>query len=140
VVAYHARNTAVSDAAGSGSAAWTLGPLLQVSVSSGKTEQLFLVDPNGGSLTVTSAGGSGGSGGRGGRGGRGGSGGVGIPSGRDGMSGSDGRSGNSGRDGKGGPIFVTYDPRTKPYLGAIQLRNPRGPAPFMNETTVAPLW
>jgi hypothetical protein len=116
------------------------GPLLQVSVQSGKSEQLFLVDPNGGSLTVTSAGGSGGSGGRGGRGGRGGSGGAGIPSGRDGMNGSDGRSGFSGHDGKGGSIFVTYDPRVKPYLGAIQLRNPGGPAPILSEQSVRPLW
>jgi len=116
------------------------GPLLQVSVSSGKSERLFLVDPNGGSLTVTSAGGSGGSGGRGGRGGRGGSGGIGSPNGRDGSNGLDGHSGMSGSDGKGGPILVTYDPRTKPYLGAIQLRNPGGPAPIVKEEPVGPLW
>ena len=118
----------------------TSGPLLQVSVTSGSTEQLFLVDPNGGSLTITSAGGSGGAGGRGGRGGRGGSGGAGIPSGRDGMSGSDGLGGNFGSNGNGGPIFVTYDPRTKPYLGAIVLKNPGGPKPVLNEMAVAPLW
>jgi len=116
------------------------GHMLQVKVTSGKTERLFLVDPNGGSLTVTSVGGSGGSGGRGGRGGRGGSGGSGIPSGRDGMNGSDGQSGLNGRDGNGGPIFVTYDPRVKPYLGAIQLRNPGGPAPVIKEGPVGPLW
>lgn len=140
LVAWHARNIALSNAPGSGSAAGTLGLLLQVSVSSGSAEQLFLVDPNGGSLTVTSAGGSGGSGGRGGRGGRGGSGGSGTPSGHDGMSGSDGPPGRDGPDGKGGPIFVTYDPRVKPYLGAIQLRNTGGPTPIMKEAPVGPLW
>jgi hypothetical protein len=116
------------------------GPLLQVSVSSGKTQKLFLVDPRGGSLTITSAGGAGGSGGKGGRGGRGGSGGIGSPN---GSSGSDGLSGHDGMDGwpgKGGPIFVTYDSGVKPYLGAIQLRNPGGPAPIVNEAAVGPLW
>jgi hypothetical protein len=116
------------------------GPLLQVSVSSGRTEQLFLLDPNGGLLTVTSAGGLGGIGGRGGRGGRGGSGGIGTPNGHDGSNGTDGSSGMSGRDGSGGPIFVTYDPRARPYLNAIQLRNPGGPAPIVREGAVGPLW
>jgi len=116
------------------------GPLLQVSVSSGRTEDLFLVDPQGGSLTVTSSGGAGGSGGRGGRGGRGGSGGIGSPNGSDGSNGSDGRSGFTGSSGKGGPIFVTYDPRAKSYLEAIQLRNPGGPSPIVKEAPVGPLW
>jgi hypothetical protein len=140
LVAYHARNVALPNNPGAGSVAWESGPLLQVSVQSGHSEQLFLVDPNGGSLTITSAGGSGGSGGRGGRGGRGGSGGAGIPSGRDGSNGMDGSDGRSGSDGKGGSIFVTYDPRVKPYLGAIQLRSPGGPPPVLNELTLAPLW
>lgn len=116
------------------------GPLLQVSVSSGKTQKLFLVDPHGGSITITSAGGAGGSGGRGGRGGRGGSGGIGSPN---GSSGSDGLSGHDGMDGwsgKGGPILVTYDPGAKPYLQAIQLRNPGGPPPVLKEAPVGPLW
>jgi hypothetical protein len=46
----------------------------------------------------------------------------------------------SGRDGSGGPIFVTYDPRARPYLNAIQLRNPDGPAPIVKEGPVGPLW
>jgi hypothetical protein len=116
------------------------GLLLQVSVSSGQTEKLFLVDPHGGSLTVTSAGGAGGSGGRGGRGGSGGSGGIGTPNGRDGSNGMSGRDGINGSSGSGGPIFVTYDPRAKAYLGAIQLRNTGGPAPIMKEALVGPLW
>jgi hypothetical protein len=145
LVALHYAPVVVSAPAGAassnpGALGSMAGPLLQVSVSSGRTQQLFLVDPHGGSLTITSAGGSGGSGGRGGRGGRGGSGGAGTPSGHDGMSGSDGPSGSSGRDGNGGPIFVTYDPRTRPYLGAIQLRNPRGPKPVVKEGAVGPLW
>lgn len=49
-------------------------PLLQVSVSAAGKEKFYLVDPQGGSLTVRADGGAGGSGGRGGRGGRGGSG------------------------------------------------------------------
>jgi hypothetical protein len=52
-------------------------PLLQVSVSAAGKQKLYLVDPQGGSLTVKADGGTGGSGGRGGRGGQGGSGGIG---------------------------------------------------------------
>jgi len=116
------------------------GPLLQVSVSSGQTQKLFLVDPHGGSITITSAGGPGGSGGRGGRGGRGGSGGIGSPSGSSGSDGLSGRDGMDGWPGKGGPIFVTYDPGAKPYVGAIQLRNPSGPPPVIKEAPIGPLW
>ena len=58
-------------------------PLLQVSVSPkvllGRSQKLFLIDPQAGSLTVTSDGGPGGPGGNGGRGGRGGAGGDGFP-------------------------------------------------------------
>jgi hypothetical protein len=50
-------------------------PLLQIRAAGNKREQFFLVDPNGGSLTVDANGGPGGGGGSGGRGGRGGSGG-----------------------------------------------------------------
>jgi hypothetical protein len=64
-------------------------PLLQVSVSAAGKQKIYLVDPQGGSLTVKADGGPGGSGGRGGRGGAGGSGGMGSPSGSSGMSGSD---------------------------------------------------
>jgi len=115
-------------------------PLLQVSVSSGKMQKLFLINPNGGSITITSAGGAGGSGGRGGRGGRGGSGGTGSPNGSSGSDGLSGQDGMAGWPGKGGPIFVTYDPGAKPYLDAIQLRNPGGPSPVIKEAAVGRLW
>jgi hypothetical protein len=115
-------------------------PLLQIGVSGQGRESFFLVDPQGGSLTVLDQGGSGGSGGKGGSGGRGGSGGIGSPSGssgRDGLSGTDGGSGSSG---KGGSITLTYDPQAKPFLGIIKLSNQGGPAPVFKEEAVGPLW
>jgi hypothetical protein len=115
-------------------------PLLQVGVSALGKDKLYLVDPQGGTLTVKADGGPGGSGGRGGRGGRGGSGGMGTPSGSSGSSGSDGRSGFDGSPGKGGSITVTYDPQAKPYMAAIRLSNKGGPAPVFHEEPVAPLW
>jgi hypothetical protein len=115
-------------------------PLLQVDVLATGREEVFLVDPRGGSLTVAADGGSGGSGGRGGRGGRGGSGGIGTPSGSNGRDGTDGRKGWDGSSGRGGSITVTYDPAVAPYLGAIHLSNRGGPAPVFNEEPVAPLW
>ena len=115
-------------------------PLLQVAVSAAGHQKLYLVDPQGGSLTVRADGGQGGSGGRGGSGGPGGAGGIGSPSGSSGMSGSDGRNGFDGPSGKGGAITVTYDPQVKPYLDAIHLSNKGGPAPVFVEAPVAPLW
>ncbi|MGH9764352.1 MAG: hypothetical protein ACREAC_26245, partial [Blastocatellia bacterium] len=58
-------------------------PLLQVKASGADRELLYLLDIQGGSLTVKADGGDGGRGGSGGRGGRGGSGGMGTPSGRE---------------------------------------------------------
>ena len=115
-------------------------PLLQMSVSAAGKEKLYLVDPQGGSLTVKADGGSGGSGGRGGRGGRGGAGGMGTPSGNSGHDGASGRNGWDGPSGKGGPINVTYDPQAKPFLNVIHLSNQGGPPPIFNEQPVAPLW
>jgi hypothetical protein len=115
-------------------------PLLQAGVAARGVEQLFLVDPQGGSLTVLDDGGSGGSGGKGGRGGRGGSGGIGSPSGSSGRDGLSGTDGGSGSPGKGGSITLTYDPQAKPFLGAIRLRNEGGPKPVFREQTVGPLW
>jgi hypothetical protein len=115
-------------------------PLLQVGVSAAGHNRLYLVDPQGGSLTVRADGGAGGSGGRGGRGGQGGAGGIGTPNGSNGMSGSDGRNGFDGSPGRGGSITVTYDPQAKPFLAAIHLSNKGGPAPVFNEEPVAPLW
>jgi hypothetical protein len=115
-------------------------PLLQVSLlAEGKTK-LYLVDPQGGSLTVSSEGGSGGSGGKGGRGGRGGSGGIGSPNGSNGSDGSNGRDGMDGSQGSGGKITVTYDPQVKPYLTAIHLSNSGGPKLVFHEEPVDPLW
>lgn len=115
-------------------------PLLQVGVSALGHQKLYLVDPQGGSLTVKADGGPGGSGGRGGRGGQGGSGGMGSPSGSSGSSGSDGRNGFDGSPGRGGSITVTYDPQVKPYLATIRLSNQGGPKPAFIEAPVAPLW
>jgi hypothetical protein len=115
-------------------------PLLQVSTLAAGQERFFLIDPQGGSLTVNADGGPGGSGGRGGRGGSGGAGGVGTPSGSSGLSGSDGRSGSDGPQGRGGRITVTYDPQAKSFLGLIHLSSKNGPPPVFTEDPVAPLW
>jgi hypothetical protein len=115
-------------------------PLLQVAVSAAGHKRLFLVDPQGGSLTVAADGGNGGSGGRGGRGGQGGAGGIGTPNGSSGSTGSDGRNGFDGPPGKGGSITVTYDPQAKPFLATIHLSNLGGPPPVFKEAPVAPLW
>ena len=115
-------------------------PLLQVSVSAPGHRRLYLVDPQGGSLTVKADGGPGGSGGRGGRGGRGGSGGMGTPSGRDGSNGLDGRSGFDGPQGKGGLITVTHDPQVRPFLSVLHLSSRNGPAPLYKEAPVGPVW
>jgi hypothetical protein len=117
-------------------------PLLQAGAlaKGSKKERFYLIDPNGGSLTVSDVGGSGGPGGRGGHGGSGGSGGNGIPPGFSGSSGLDGQDGSSGSDGGGGLIAVTYDPSVAPYLSALILSSPGGPGPVLNEASVAPLW
>jgi hypothetical protein len=122
-------------------------PLLQAVVSApGRKDRHFLVDPQGGSLTIAANGGSGGSGGsagKGGKGGAGGSGGFGCPSGSSGMSGSDGQDGMSGSDGRpgsGGAITIVYDPAVKPFLAAIKTSNKGAPAPVYQESPVAPLW
>jgi hypothetical protein len=113
-------------------------PLLEVRVAAA-TEQFFLVDPAGGSLTVRADGGSGGRAGTGGRGGRGGAGGAGWPP---GMSGLDGR---NGADGAAGTISVMVDPAANPYLGSLILINKSGagapgPAPRVQVAPVAALW
>lgn len=115
-------------------------PLLQVSVSASGQRKFYLVDPQGGLLTVKADGGQGGSGGKGGRGGRGGSGGIGTPNGRDGSHGLDGRNGFDGRPGKGGRITVTFDLQAKPFLSVIHLSSRYGPPPVFRQASVAPLW
>jgi hypothetical protein len=115
-------------------------PLLQVGVTAAGHQKLYLVDPQGGSLTVRADGGQGGSGGKGGRGGRGGAGGIGTPSGNSGSDGMSGQDGSNGSNGRGGAITVTYDPQAKPYLAVLRLSNAGGPKPVFNEEAVAPLW
>jgi hypothetical protein len=116
-------------------------PLLQIGVTTpGHKERFYLVDPQGGLLTVRSSGGAGGSGGRGGQGGQGGSGGAGTPNGSNGSNGSSGRNGNDGSAGRAGSITVTYDPQAKPYLAAILLPNQGSPPPVFTEAPVSPLW
>jgi hypothetical protein len=115
-------------------------PLLQVEAFAAGSDRFYLIDPNGGFLTVTSEGGSGGSGGKGGRGGRGGSGGSGIPSGSSGSDGLSGRDGSDGSSGRAGSITVTYDPQAKPFLNVIRLSNAGGPRPVFKEQPVGPLW
>jgi hypothetical protein len=115
-------------------------PLLQASVSAlGKT-RFYLIDPQGGSLTVHADGGPGGTGGRGGRGGQGGAGGIGTPDGNSGRSGLDGHDGSNGPEGRGAKITVTYDPQAQPFISTIHLSYRNGPAPSFNQVPVAPLW
>lgn len=115
-------------------------PLLQFFVQTGSHKRYYLVDPNGGSLSIRADGGAGGSAGQGGHGGHGGSGGMGTPSGSNGRDGSDGHAGFDGSQGRGGKITVTYDPSAQPYLGALQLSSRNGPKPEMDQAPVAPLW
>lgn len=115
-------------------------PLLQASVSAQGKQHFYLIDPQGGSLTVSANGGAGGAGGKGGRGGRGGSGGSGTPNGNSGSNGSDGHDGSEGPQGRGGLITVTYDPQVKPYLGTIHASSQNGPKPVFQEGVVSALW
>ncbi len=111
--------------------------MLQASATTdGKKFRYYLIDPNGGTLTISSSGGSGGLGGRGGRGGNGGAGGSGTPAGSSGSSGNSGLDGRNGSDGRPGSITVTYDPSAKPYLGVIR----GNPAPTFTEQPVPPIW
>lgn len=120
-------------------------PLLQVRAASKTHSQLFLIDPNGGSLTVNANGGAGGAGGTGGRGGQGGSGGSGFPPGFSGQNGQDGMNGHPGADGAAGTIIVSVDSQAQPFLDKLQLVNKNGdgrpgPKPEIRVETVAPLW
>ena len=115
--------------------------LLQAGVlAPGHKERFYLIDPQGGSLTVISAGGAGGRGGKAGRGGRGGAGGIGSTNGSSGSEGRDGRAGSDGSPGRAGTIAITYDPQAKPFLNLLHTSNPGGPPPTFTEAPVAPLW
>ena len=98
-------------------------PLLQARVADGSDEELFLIDPNGGSLEVDANGGIGGAGGRGGAGGAGGAGGSGTPDGKTGSAGGNGPDGQPGKNGAPGTIIVSVDPQAKPFLDRLYLSN-----------------
>jgi hypothetical protein len=116
-------------------------PLIEFGVLvAGHKQRLYLVDPRGGSLTVSSQGGAGGSGGKGGNGGRGGTGGIGTPSGSSGSDGSSGHDGSKGDAGSGGNITVIYDPQAQPFLSSLRLPTSGGPKPVFQEAPVAPIW
>jgi hypothetical protein len=120
-------------------------PLLQVRAASSTHERLFLVNPNGGTLTVNANGGAGGAGGSGGRGGRGGSGGAGFPPGLSGNDGLNGMDGHSGAGGAAGTITVSIDPQAQGFADRLQFSNKNGdgapgPAPIVRIETVPPIW
>jgi hypothetical protein len=120
-------------------------PLLQVRAASKTRAQFFLIDPNGGTLTVNAGGGSGGAGGSGGRGGQGGTGGNGFPPGSSGQNGQDGMDGHPGADGAAGRILLSVDSQALPYLNRLQLINKNGRgvpgvAPAIRVETIAPIW
>ena len=121
-------------------------PLLHVRASASGKDQDFIVDPDGGSLTVTASGGYGGRGGRGGSGGAGGSGGSGgSGAGSPGMPGSDGLGGQDGPGGPAGTITVAIDPAAAPYLDRFHFKNQTGngrpgPAPVVATVPVPSPW
>ena len=120
-------------------------PLLQVRAAGSTHEQLFLVDPNGGTLTVDASGGQGGRGGSGGKGGRGGAGGAGFPPGQSGLDGQNGFDGHAGADGAAGAFIVSVDPAAQAFLDRLHLSNKSGggiagPAPKILIEPVPPLW
>jgi hypothetical protein len=119
--------------------------LLQIRATGSDRDLLFLVDPNGGKLSLDANGGPGGSGGRGGSGGAGGSGGMGVPSGSSGLSGHDGRNGGDGPGGVAGKILVSVDPTAEPYLDRFIFSNKSGngvpgAAPVVQIVPVEALW
>jgi hypothetical protein len=122
-----------------------LQPLLQVRAAGTDREQLFLIDPTGGSCAIDANGGPGGRGGAGGRGGSGGSGGIGSPNGSTGLSGLDGRRGWDGRGGAAGTIFVSVDPSAQLFLDHFTFSSKSGdgfPAapPIVEIESVGALW
>jgi hypothetical protein len=120
-------------------------PLLQIKVTGGGRQSLYILDPKGGSLKVLDDGGAGGRGGSGGRGGRGGSGGAGNPPGMDGLAGQPGSDGQPGFAGAAGTITVSVDPAAQPFMSCITWSDRGGngvpgPAPTITVEPVAALW
>lgn len=103
-------------------------PLLQVKVRGAHkpNEQLFLVDPTGGSVLISANGGAGGNGGNGGSGGAGGSGGTGAPPGNGGDGGNGGNGGNGGDGGDGGRVTLTVSPDAQRFMSLIKVENRGG--------------
>jgi hypothetical protein len=121
-------------------------PLLHVRASESGKDHDFIVDPAGGSLTITASSGYGGRGGRGGQGGQGGAGGSGgSGSGASGLPGSGGRNGQDGPGGPAGTLTVAIDPAAAPYLDRFHFKNVTGdsrpgPAPIVTTAPVASPW
>jgi len=118
-------------------------PLIQVRAHGTTLDRYFLIDPNGGSLSLDANGGAGGRGGRGGKGGRGGSGGIGSPNASSGFAGTDGSDGQPGSDGAAGKIIVTVDPSAQVYLNRLHFSARGGfgsSAPEFHTESVPPLW
>lgn len=119
--------------------------LVQVRAAGLTHQDLYLIDPEGGSLTLDANGGAGGRGGNGGRGGRGGRGGTGSPNGIDGMEGPAGVDGRHGRDGIAGSFIVSVDPAAQPFMRLVHFVNRDGagrpgPTPDIRVDTVGALW
>lgn len=110
--------------------------LLEVTVQVGGGERFYMIDPDGGSMTIYNRGGSGGSGGPGGRGGNGGDGGRGRNSssglrgqggnGADGGNGGDG--GDGGDGGNGGAVTITFSKAASKYQDQFHVYNGGGSA------------
>jgi hypothetical protein len=120
-------------------------PLIQArALGDRNNEQFFLVDPDGGSLSIDAYGGDGGHGGRGGRGGPGGTGGTGSPNGMSGNAGHDGSDGHDGSTGLPGKIIVTIDPAADIYRDRLHLSTQPGlrkdSGVVFHTEPVPPLW
>jgi len=121
------------------------GNLIQVRAQGNSNrEDYFLVDPDGGSLSIDANGGEGGRGGKGGKGGRGGSGGFGSPNGLSGSAGFDGTDGPPGSEGPPGKIIVAIDPAADAYRDRLHFsthgRGRPGPLAEFHTESVSPLW
>lgn len=119
--------------------------LLEARVSGFGADRFFLIDPQGGTLSVAANGGPGGGGGSGGRAGSGGAGGSGSPNGQNGVDGRPGRDGLAGSPGKAGTITLTVDPAAQPYLASLlpttmSGNRAKGLAPQIIVAPVAALW
>jgi hypothetical protein len=94
-------------------------------------ETFYLIDPDGGSLSVSANGGPGGAGVS--------SDSAGVD--REGIAVTGrGLSGSDGPRGRGGKITVIFDPAVGAYLSVLQLSNLGGPEPVFKSQHLGPLW